>query len=325
MDDRNVIRNTILRQVSDSWPSIRARMKTLSEVILHSNSDRRSLVVLVLNQSSSNTQRGTSQPEDIGTQRIFLSKLFELIATMCECSGDFFADRFRNDVWPVMARHLKSLLEELHRQREAHSPSPSPSCADMVQHSSPATVSRNHRLLLQTTGSTVPQSRSSVLTEHTPLPLSNRARLSSSFQMSDTQRQLIVSILKCLDRILQQNECGKKVERLFGSIGFTLLPLLDIEDQTKIQELSMDCIRNILRIDSDVLRRPLMELSGTRMPSCPLKFGKDTDLRTSGEKAALMRVTNHSSLSVSADNNTIVGRCHELLAFADSLPEQVIS
>jgi hypothetical protein len=144
-----------------------------------------------------------------------------------------------------------------------------------------------------------------------------------SFKISDTQRQLIVSILKCLNRIFQQEECGKAVEKLLGSIGFTLLPLLDIEDQTKIQELSMDCIRNILQIDCDVLRRPLMDLSGTRIPSCPLKFGKDLG-NNSGEE-----MTDYSSyypVSVSTgSSSTIANRCHELLAFANSLPEQAIS
>ena len=205
---------------------------------------------------------------------------------MCECSGDFFADRFRNDVWPVMARHLEYLLEELQRQREAHAPS-------------------------MTTGGLV---SSSFVADN---------RTTVSFKMSDTQRQLIVSILKCLNRIFQQQECGKAVEKLLGSIGSTLLPLLDIEDQTKIQELSMDCIRNILQIDCDVLRRPLVDLSGTRIPSCPLKFGTNLGNNSGEENADSSYVS--VSTGRSSSSSSLANRCHELLVFADALPEQAIS
>lgn len=281
-DDTNVIRNTILRQVADSWPSIRARLKSLSDVILHSYSGRRSNLVLVLNQSNA-TGSQRKKPEDIGTQRIFLSKLFQLIATMCECSGDFFADRFRNDVWPVMARHLKYLLEELQRQRE-------------TQASSIASGQK----MITTIGNSNDAS----------LALSSRTNF--SFKISETQGQLIVSILKCLNRILEQEDCGKAVKKLLDSIGSTLLPLLDIEDQTTIQELSMDCIRSILKIDSDVLRRPLVELSGTKIPPCPLKF----------KKAPLLVLD--VTPSRTGNRSTMGNRCHELLAFADSLPEQAI-
>lgn len=244
-------------------------------------------MMIVLNQGNLSATGGTSKPEDIGTQRIFLSKLFQLIATMCECSGDFFAERFRNDVWPVMARHLEYLLEELQHQR--------------------ANALRKQERPFTTINSVVS---------------SSLATKGVGFKMSDTQRQLILSILNCLNRILQQEDCGKAVEKLFRVIGSILLPLLDIEDQTKIQELSMDCIRNILRIDSDILRRPLMELGGTRIPSCPLKFG--IDLRRRGNEIALL-VNEDSSLAESTNTSTLANRCRELLAFANALPEQAIS
>ena len=83
----------------------------------------------------------------------------------------------------------------------------------------------------------------------------------------------------------------------------------------------MDCIRNIIRIDYDVLRRPLMELSGTRIPPCPLKFGKD--LQKTKENAE-MQMINAPSTPSFGGSTTIVNRCRELLAFSDSLPEQDI-
>ena len=254
---------------------------------------------------------GSTKPEDIGTQRIFLSKLFELISTMCECSGDFFAERFRNDVWPTMASHLEYLLEELLRQREAYSPSR----LGVPHHIIPATVSRKHKFSRPQIGYTV--NHSSIIVKETSLL--NKTEF--SFKMSDTQRQLIASILKCLNRIIEQKECGKAIEKLLGPIGFILLPLLDIEDQKAIQELSMDCIKSIIRIDADVLRRPLMEISGTRIQPCPLKFGKV--LRKNNEQTTLQMDNTNSSPSF-VGSKTIVNRCHELLAFIDSLPEQVI-
>eukprot|EP00531_Pseudo-nitzschia_arenysensis_P006930 CAMPEP_0116138906 /NCGR_PEP_ID=MMETSP0329-20121206/13023_1 /TAXON_ID=697910 /ORGANISM="Pseudo-nitzschia arenysensis, Strain B593" /LENGTH=458 /DNA_ID=CAMNT_0003633903 /DNA_START=119 /DNA_END=1495 /DNA_ORIENTATION=- len=295
-DETNIIRNTILRQVADSWPSIRARLKSLSEIILHSYSGRSSNIVLVLNQSNSTAKRG--KPEDIGTQRIFLSKVFQLIATMCECSGDFFADRFRNDVWPVMAHHLEYLLEELQRQREREAQS----LSNMITSESKliATTRSNSKAL-------APSSQTIFC-----------------FKMSDTQSQLVSSILKCLNRILDQEECGKAVEKLLGSIGSTLLPLLDIEYQPKIQDLAMDCIRNILRIDSDVLRRPLIELSGTKIPPCPLKFKRG--FRRNKVKAVEPEMVGVSlSLSSKSKGGALGDRCLELLSYADSLPEQAIS
>lgn len=260
---------------------------------MHSYSGRSSNIVLVLNQSNATTQRGT--PEDIGTQRIFLSKVFQLIATMCECSGDFFADRFRNDVWPVMAHHLEYLLGELQRQREAQSSS---------------NVITSEQKLITAIGSS-----------NVPFMVSSRTKF--SFKMSDTQRQLVSSILKCLNRILEQEECGKAVGKLLGSIGSTLLPLLDIEDQPTIQDLAMDSIRNILRIDSDVLRRPLMELSGTKIPPCALKFKKG--FRRSKIKAVEPEFLDVSFSPYTESKGALVGRCLELLSFADSLPEQAIS
>lgn len=279
-DETNLIRNTVLRQVAEAWPSIKARLKTLSEEVLALNSINNSSVVLVLSQSKIKAQGRTSKSEDVGVQRIFLAKLFELIAIMCECSGDFFADRFRHDVWPVMACHLEFMLKQLQQQRDSH---------------------------------LVPRAVILRRVEH-ELPLSKTTN--ATFKMSDTERQLIASILTCLNRIIGQKECGKAVEKLLSSVGFTLLPLLDIEGHVDIQELALDCIRSIMRIDCDVLRRPLMELNGTRIPLCHVKFEN---------KEIAPLVTKNVLFPVSARNKTIMRRCSDLLNFANSLPEQSIS
>jgi hypothetical protein len=254
---------------------------------------------------------------DVGIQRIFLAKLFILIGTMCECSGDFFAERFRNDVWPVMACHLEDLLKQLQRQQP-----PSDT------HSSAATI----------TGT--PQQRSYV--DSVPSALETRC----SFQLSDTERQLIIAILTCLNRVIQQEDCGKAVHNVLGPIGFTLLPLLDDnvvekKDDKILQNLTMNCLKNIMRIDCDILRRPLMELSGTSISCCQLLLdvknirggsvvvGDDEETTSVSSQQAVV-VANPSipvtqSLSTRSSDNNIVTRCNELLDFVETLPEQSLS
>eukprot|EP00536_Pseudo-nitzschia_multiseries_P016202 jgi/Psemu1/312881/fgenesh1_kg.1046_\ len=68
-----------------------------------------------------------------------------------------------------------------------------------------------------------------------------------------------------------------------------------------------------MRIDCDVLRRPLMELSGTRIPTCLGKF-RNTSL-----------VANRASYLTSESGKNIIIRCNDLLNYANFLPEQVIS
>jgi hypothetical protein len=42
----------------------------------------------------------------------FLSKLFELMACMCEMSGDFMVTRIREQVWPIVAKVLDVYVRE---------------------------------------------------------------------------------------------------------------------------------------------------------------------------------------------------------------------
>jgi len=224
---------------------------------------------------------------------------------MCECSGDFFADRFRNDVWPVMARHLEYLLEELQRQR---------SHLGMSLHAAPTGITPKNHLKFLT-------SRNLTSTKDSEASLTISDRVMTSFQMSDTQRQLITSLLACLNRILQEKECGKAIQKLCRSIGSTLLPLLDIEGQTKIQELSMDCVKHITQIDCDVMRRPLMEMSGTKITPYPLKIRKDLQC-DDGKTSPPM--TDDGLIPNSQENSTLTNRCRHLLKFMDSLPEQAV-
>lgn len=45
---------------------------------------------------------------DVSTKRVFLAKLFVLLAVMAECSKEFIASRFLNDVFPLLGQLLGS-------------------------------------------------------------------------------------------------------------------------------------------------------------------------------------------------------------------------
>lgn len=47
---------------------------------------------------------------DVATQRVFLSKLLDLVSVMAQCSGDFMASRFKNDVFPAISPLLGSFV-----------------------------------------------------------------------------------------------------------------------------------------------------------------------------------------------------------------------
>jgi len=337
-DDRNVIRNSVLRQIADSWPSIRARLKTLSEEILISKRCNSSVVLFLNNnncRSANNDGRyntnklGTTH--DVGTQRIFLTQLFALVATMCECSGDFFAERFRNDVWPVMACHLEDLLKQLQRQQQRQ---------PYVDSTAGTIIGTPQQQNAHSTSTivSIEDSRQSISTKIRDVTSSASVLRSletrGSFRLSDTERQLIIAILTCLNRVFQQEDCGKAVHNVLGSIGFTLLPLLDdaLEDDLKIQEITMDCLKNILRIDCDILRKPLMELSFTIMPCCPLldfrnnQGSEDDNIGDEETSNSSQKVIKTSLLTTrSTRNRNLVTRCKELLDFVEKLPEQSLS
>jgi len=210
-----------------------------------------------------------------------------------------------------MASHLEDLLQNLERQQNAHALN----LGGLPRQSNNATSFAliNHQL-----PSPNEEKRTSVRSlRKEDTSLSPSVYTKSSFNWSDSNRQLIVSILTCLNRVFQQEDCGKALHSVLNSAGFTILPLLDIENELEIQELTMDCLKSILRIDCDILRRPLMELSSMGTPSCTMKDAKDGAGRETMPASVV-------SNSVENASKNIVSRCNELLTFMDSLPEQVI-
>jgi len=235
------------------------------------------------------TQNSQRDSEDTATKVVFLANLIGLVATLCECSGDFMADRFRNDVWPVMGRQLQYLIQK------------------GLMKSAPVREMKSSLVL--------PDSKSG-------------PEQSTSPRWSDSERQLALSILQCLNRVFLQEECGKALEVILPTAGSMLLPLLDVELEFQVGALTMDCLKSMLQIDCDVLWRPLLELSGGISP-CPLRIHPDDskchvgpisslDTRTNDEKKGPSELSDKGS-------HLLASRCQELLDYVDTLPEQSVA
>jgi hypothetical protein len=294
-DDQNIIRNSILRQVADSWPSIKARLRSLSEEIQSADTRAVSLVFASPPMAQSRNDRSS----DLSFKRIFLAYLFDLIAFLCECSGDFMADRLRNTAFPVMASWLRDILQ------------------------------RNTSSKLHPTSTTSPMSLP-------PSSINQSAKIWSSectnfnldgrFRWNESERKLFLSIVRCLGRILQQEDCGKSLFSILSQAGQMLLACLDVDDDVEVEASVMECLKSILLVDSGVLRRALLDLSECGVPPCPLKRhlkGHSENGDVAFRSAAIDQPRN---ISIAGDfhrsSNLLRARCQELLCFVQSLPEQ---
>ena len=52
----------------------------------------------------------SSRTRKLATQRFFLGALYQLMASMFECSKDFMADWFVSNVWPLLAKQFSYFL-----------------------------------------------------------------------------------------------------------------------------------------------------------------------------------------------------------------------
>ena len=188
------------------------------------------------------------------------------------------ADRFKNDVWPVISRHLGNLITK--------------------QESKDRLLEKqfDRKLKIQDLEDAV------------------RARSSTSY-WSDSERLLILSILKCLVRVFQHKDCGFALSGILASAGSMLLPFLDNNDH-EVVRFAMQALKNIITIDCDVIWRPLVHLSGRGMPRCPL-----ANICHISNKVLSNKVAPQVSLSEENDSDLSL-RCQELIDFIKSLPEQ---
>lgn len=243
--------------------------------------------------------------DNVPYKRIFLANLFDLVAFLCECSGDFMVDRFRNHVFPVIASQLKDALQKTiqqgHQQR--------------IQDS---LALKNSFALSNDLPSASPALRRSLVPT---------ASGSNSFQWSDSERQLILSMIRCLSRVLQQEDCGRALRNLLSQAGLMLIPFLDVGDDFQVESSAMDCLKTILRINCDVLWRPLLELSGNGMPPCPLQLPMDTN-RVNHNKMitvdSLAVVEQFPDSTAAGKTHLLAKRSRELMAYVETLPEQPI-
>lgn len=81
------------------------RLRALSSVITK-NSSVNAVSIRTLHSSTPDKLQDTS------SQMSLLSKLFELMACMCEMSGDFMVTRIREQVWPIAAQLLDVYVRE---------------------------------------------------------------------------------------------------------------------------------------------------------------------------------------------------------------------
>jgi hypothetical protein len=86
--------------VNDAWPPIRARLVALTAEV---QASRASSIVVIGHKGAFPT---SSAMADTSTKRVFLATLFNLLGIMSECSGEFIASRFRNDVFPLLGQLL---------------------------------------------------------------------------------------------------------------------------------------------------------------------------------------------------------------------------
>lgn len=223
-----MVQNSILRQTASSWPSIKARLHNVMDEIIGSKLVSLTLIVRSKNEPTLATQ-------DIATQRFFLAKIFTLIGTMCECSGEFMADRFKHDVWPAIGRYLGHVLGNEKRQEEGKR--------------------RKSRLLVQSIEETTTLQPKVVC------------------HLSDSERHLLLSIFECLGRVFDILALPESVLVPAGAILLPFLDCsyyhLDLASS------AMNVLKKLANFNCDVLCRPLLELSGRGIPICPLFSKED--------------------------------------------------
>jgi len=100
--DDTMVENAILKQAAKSWPSVKSRVLSVLDDVLQARKVKLSFLAC-------KTSRGPQA--DLAASQYFLAELLELITVVCECCGNFMTTRFTKDVWPILARHLGSIIQ----------------------------------------------------------------------------------------------------------------------------------------------------------------------------------------------------------------------
>ena len=90
--------NPLLPAIAEFWPSVIARLRSASYSLSTANKLSRS-ELSIRHVISSDQEQGPTRAEE----EVLLSKLFVIVSELCLGSDGFFADRFENDVYPIIA------------------------------------------------------------------------------------------------------------------------------------------------------------------------------------------------------------------------------
>ena len=129
---------------------------------------------------------------------------------------------------------------------------------------------------------------------------------------STSERELLVSVMKCLTAVFDHRQLGLTLTNLIPTASVMISPFLD--DEPTVSSECVRALQSMLSIDADALWPQLMEMSGRKLPVCPLSitdYNSSQVLAESGERKSSLLCTFSEAAG-------------QLLDFTDALPEQAL-
>lgn len=295
-DESNGPTTAVLRQVHDTWSAISSRIKATTDAVVGPDVRPATSSLLIVS-----TPTASSNTTGVAQQRIFLSKMLTLASMMAVCAGDFMTRPLRESVWPCIGRLVGSFVGSGSNDRK-----------NGTRDSRPRLLATDVSLNALTT----PTGRF----------------FNTNTKYSASQKYLLQGTLSCLARVYGHPEVGMALSSHIPATGTMLFPFLECDDEdsgchdsssyrnnnpsaSSIGKICFVALQNMLRIDSDALWRPLVELSGQyELPPCPLLMD-----RRSIVSGTVVRSSSHCT-----EENRLAVAARELIDFIESLPEQPI-
>ena len=104
--------NPLFRSIAEFWPSIIARLRSVSANLASMN-------ILSRSDLSVRNIMATDQAHDYSSHaglEVLMSKLLVITSELCMSSDGFFADRFENDAYPLIASLMTDLLSKFNTE-----------------------------------------------------------------------------------------------------------------------------------------------------------------------------------------------------------------